>query len=212
MTEEINKPTRKKVLSVICTVLTVLIALLAVIILVNVIVSRIRNKPVSFFGTSFAIVLTGSMEPDIMTGDLIIFRECDYSDVQVGDVIVFVGGESFGELKGQSIVHQAIEITEDGIRTKGTNNNIADQDFVTGDNLLGKCVAHSAFWGAVFSFLSKYAILLIVALIAVPFIISQIVKIVRLSRNGDNEEEAGGVTPVPTENVSEENNDKNKEE
>lgn len=171
-----------RIFSIICTVLTALIFALAVGVIVNMIVCRAKNKPVSFFGTSFAIVKTPSMQPEIMVGDMILFKTCNYSDVKVGDYIVFVAGDGFGQIKGQNIVHEAIEITSSGIRTKGTNNLVADSDLVTEDNLIGICTYNSAGWGKVFTFISKYGIIIIIALIAVPFIVSQIIKTVKQSK------------------------------
>lgn len=180
-----GKPPVKKILSVICTVLTVIIVALAVGVIINMIYCRAKNKPVSFFGVSFAIVQTNSMEPNIMTGDLIVFKDCSYSDVKVGDYIVFTAGNGFGKLKGQSIVHEVVEITEDGIVTQGTNrvtNPGPDSDYVTSSNLLGKCTFNSAGWGKFFRFINKYGIILVIAFVAIPFIVKQIIKIVKLSK------------------------------
>ena len=179
-----EKKPAKKVLSVICTVLTGLIIVLTAAILINMVECRAKNKPVSFFGTAFAIVQTPSMEPYIMTGDLIVFKECNFNDVKVGDYIVFTAGDGFpSELKGQSIVHAVIEIKGGEITTQGKNtvtNPNPDSDKVTAENLLGICTYSSAGWGKVFGFIGRYGIFIILAVIALPFIISQILKIVRL--------------------------------
>lgn len=181
-----EKKPAKKVLSIICTVLTGLIIVLTAAILINMVVCRAKNKPVSFFGTSFAIVQTPSMEPYIMTGDLIIFKECNFNDVKVGDYIVFTAGDGFpSELKGQSIVHAVIEINGGEITTQGKNtvtNPNPDSDKVTAENLLGVCTYNSAGWGKVFGFIGRYGIFIILAVVALPFIIGQILKIVRLSK------------------------------
>lgn len=193
----------KKIISIICTVLTVLIVALAAAVIINMIYCRAKNKPVSFFGSSFAIVQTNSMEPYIMTGDLIIFKTCSYNDVKVGDYIVFTAGDGFGKLKGQSIVHEVIEKTEEGIRTQGKNkitNPGPDKDYVTAKNLLGICTYNSAGWGKLFSFISKYGIFIIIALVAVPFIVKQIIKIVKLSKQKDGEEIVAVEGNVDSEN------------
>ncbi|MCM1438711.1 MAG: signal peptidase I [Roseburia sp.] len=190
----------KKILTIICSVLTAVILALALVVIINMIYCRAKNKPVSFFGTSFAIVQTPSMEPYIMTGDLIVYHSCSYGDVKVGDYIVFTAGEGFTQaLKGQSIVHEAIEITENGIRTQGKNNNTADSGYVTAQNLLGKCTFNSAGWGKFFRFISKYGIFIIIALVAVPFIISQIIKIVKLSKQKEFEAAGNGATATETD-------------
>lgn len=180
-----------KVFSIICTVITALVLVVTAIILVNMIICRAKNKPVSFFGTSFAIVQTNSMEPEIKVGDLIVYHSCEFDEVGVGDYIVFVAGDGFDEaIKCQSVVHEAIAISENGITTKGVNNPTADRAMVTADNLLGVCTFNSAGWGAFFRFISKYGIIIVIAVIAIPFIVSQIVKIVKLSKQRASEKQS----------------------
>ena len=175
-----------KIFSIACTVLTAIIVMLTCYVLISMVVAKSQKKPVSLFGTSFAVVLTSSMEPEIMTGEMIFFKKCDIGKVKEGDNIVFVAGNGFDEVvRGQNIVHKAYSVTESGIVTKGVNektNATPDKDLVTSANFLGICTGHSAFLGALFIFLSKYGILILVAIIAIPIIISQIVKIVRYSR------------------------------
>lgn len=182
MSETKNKPSTK-IFSTVCTVLTVILAVLAVAILVNMIVCRAQKRPVSFFGTSFAIVQTESMEPEILKGDLILFKSVKYENLKQGDIIVFVAGDGFGEqMKGQNIVHRVHEITSSGIITKGDNNTSTDKDVVTADNLIGVCTSNSSAWGKIFSFLGKYGLIFLIAIIALPIIVSQTVKIIKLSK------------------------------
>lgn len=70
------------------------------------------------FGVGMAVVLSGSMEPAMSVGDLIIVRETD--DFQVGDAIVF---ESAGEM----IVHRIVMMNENMIVTQGDANNVPDE-------------------------------------------------------------------------------------
>lgn len=184
---EEKKPSAK-IISIVCTVLTVILAALTCYVVVSIIIAKTQDKPVNLFGSSFAVVLTDSMEPEIMTGDLIVFRLCDIGEVNEKDSIVFLAGDGFDkDVRGKSIVHQAISLTEYGIQTKGVNNDLPDRDLVTEDNFLGICTFNSAFLGALFTFVSKYGIFILIAAIALPFIIRQVVKIVKLAKNGDND-------------------------
>ena len=83
------------------------------------------------------IVLTGSMEPEIMSGDLIIVKQIEVGDVQVGDVIAFFDPDG----NGTSIVtHRVVEIVdEEGLsfRTRGDANNTDDRLPVPGSDLVG---------------------------------------------------------------------------
>ena len=153
-----------------------------------------QNKVPAFFGYSFSIVVTGSMEPDIGVGDLLIVKETGMEEIEVGDDILFVSLS--GEIAGEHIVHRVIEkgTDERGIyfRTQGTNNPIPDLDRVHGDNFVGKAVAHSAALGKVFSFLTNVESIMMIAVVifTVPFIVRQVVRIVRIAKSeegGDDE-------------------------
>lgn len=84
------------------------------------------------------IVLTGSMEPEIKDGDLIIVKQIDGNDVKVGDVISFFDPES---TSNSVLTHRVTEIiNENGslsFRTKGDANNTEDKMAVPEDELVG---------------------------------------------------------------------------
>ncbi|MGN0818198.1 MAG: hypothetical protein ACI4L9_04435, partial [Candidatus Coproplasma sp.] len=91
-----------------------------------------------------------------------------------------------------NVIHRVKAIVSaDGsiqLTTKGDNNLVEDKDKVTSANFLGICTFNSSFWGGLFSFVSKYGIIIIVALIAVPFIVKQVIKIIKLARESDESE------------------------
>ena len=88
----------------------------------------------SFFGWKPFIVLSGSMETEIMTGDLVITKEINTSKLKVGDIIAF-------KKDGYVTTHRIISINEvEGQKqyvTKGDNNNTEDEGFVTDDMIEG---------------------------------------------------------------------------
>lgn len=194
MADKKEVSTVKRILSVVCTVVSVLIFVFVAVILINMIICRVQNKPVNFFGTSFSVVQTNSMEPEIMTGDLIVFKKVDFSSIKEGDNIVFRADDNFKDGKGNSIagftvVHKVHEVTEEGLVTYGVNNHgVTDGGFRTEGDIYGLCVSNSATLGKIFTFLGKYGILIIIFIIAVPIIVTQIIKIVKLSKQKDEEE------------------------
>lgn len=193
MAEKENKSKLKRVFSIISTVISAIVFVLIALLLVNMIVCRSQNRPVNFFGYSFSVVQTPSMEDTIMTGDLIVFKEVDYSSLNEDDIIVFKADDNFKDgsgnsLEGYTIVHRIIEITQDGLVTKGDNNLNQDGGFRTADDIYGLCIANSAGWGRIFSFISKYGVLIIIFMIAVPIIVSQTIKLVKLSKQKKTEE------------------------
>ena len=88
----------------------------------------------SFFGWKPFIVLSGSMESEICSGDLAIVKEIDATTIKKDDVIAFKQGEIV-------TTHRVIEIIqEDGItkyKTKGDNNNAEDNGYVLPEQVEG---------------------------------------------------------------------------
>lgn len=92
----------------------------------------------SFLGYSPMIVLSDSMHPYIQMGDLILDKSVDPAELEVGDVITFFDPAS----QSHSVVtHRIVEIVSEGgvnyFRTQGDFNNVADQDLVPFDNVVG---------------------------------------------------------------------------
>ena len=70
------------------------------------------------FGASF--VLTGSMEPEISTDDLVFVKKP--GKLQVGDVVLYNTG-------GSNVLHRITKIDGDMITTQGDANNTEDKPF-----------------------------------------------------------------------------------
>ncbi|WP_060672799.1 signal peptidase I [Rossellomorea vietnamensis] len=90
------------------------------------------GKIPSLFGYKPLTVLTNSMEPKISAGDMIFVKEKDAADVKEKDIITFRTADQ------KVITHRVVEITPEGMITKGDNNNVEDSWKVTSDSLLGK--------------------------------------------------------------------------
>ena len=87
------------------------------------------------FGIKPVIVLSGSMEPVIQTGDMIFLHSTDPARLQTGDVICYLDS-------GQAITHRIVAVREgeDGqVRyiTQGDGNNTADRKAVRADQVQG---------------------------------------------------------------------------
>lgn len=101
---------------------------------------------VSFGGTSMFRVVTGSMEPEIPVGSLLVSKKADVKTISVDDIVCFRSKEQ--SVRGIIITHRVIEIftTPDGstvLQTKGDANLTADVNVVTQDNLIGRVVWHT---------------------------------------------------------------------
>lgn len=113
-----------------------------------------------------AIAMSGSMEPVVHTGSVIMINEkYSYDDVKVNDVIAF-------ELNGGLMCHRAIELTDEGIATKGDANENEDGITTTRENFRGKLVYQIPELGkAVVKFKSKEGLIFICAAYATLVVI-----------------------------------------
>ena len=84
-----------------------------------------------------SVVTSGSMEPNLSIGDLLIIEKVDPASLEVGDIIVFKT-----RYNTMPIVHRIIEIKEgpDGLRfrTKGDANPGSDIGYRTEDDIIGR--------------------------------------------------------------------------
>jgi signal peptidase I len=76
------------------------------------------------------------MEPTLRTTDLLEIMPYNDRPVRVGDVVFFLPPES-----EQCIVHRVIEVTPEGIRTRGDNNTSADPFLLKPVNIIGQVIA-----------------------------------------------------------------------
>lgn len=81
------------------------------------------------------IVLSGSMEPNYHVGCVTYYHSCDFTDLQVGDVITF-------EASGAMVTHRIIKINglSGNVETKGDSNPTQDPNPVEASEIVGKTV------------------------------------------------------------------------
>jgi signal peptidase len=94
---------------------------------------------VGLFPLQPALVGSGSMEPKMYAGDVVIVAKVSADTIETGDIIQFRIPE------GVTIMHRVIEIqeTEGGSKvfiTKGDNNDEPDSEPVLPDNVVGKAI------------------------------------------------------------------------
>lgn len=89
----------------------------------------------SFFGWKPFIVLSGSMETEIYSGDIAVVKEIEISEIKENDIIAF-------KENNVVITHRVVDIIEENgtikYKTKGDNNNIEDNGYVLAEQVEGK--------------------------------------------------------------------------
>lgn len=87
------------------------------------------------FGNKPAVIVSGSMEPTIKTGALVLIHFSDFDDCEVGDIITYYH-PGFDEL----VTHRVVEKGDDYYWTQGDANTARDSVSVIADNYYGKVV------------------------------------------------------------------------
>ncbi len=159
-------------------ILSVLFSLLYYIVVVSIIVGSIlfvanKDSQSSFFGYRVYNVLTDSMVPQknspdggFYSGDVVIVKQADFSQVKESDVVTFaVGEESY-------LTHRLVEkLTElngeegEFLVTKGDANKSQDPP-VDGSRLFGKVVFVIPYVGGVLNFLRGHFVVSLVFVIS----------------------------------------------
>ncbi len=139
----------KKVLHIFSIALQILVILLAGLLL-----------SFRLLGWEQYTVLTGSMEPGLPVGSLLVVRPVEKEDISVGDVITFYSSG------GQDVVtHRVLDVTEDHIITKGDANNVRDPSPVPFNRVKGKLVFSIPLLGFISLLLEKVGVLPVLLII-----------------------------------------------
>jgi len=100
-----------------------------------------------YHGESMALVFS--------PGDILLVESVSIAEVRRGDVVVYHGFTPAGQ--PTDVVHRVVEVTPQGLRTRGDNNRLLDHGLLTEDALLGRVarvvrggrarVVHGGGWG-----------------------------------------------------------------
>lgn len=97
--------------------------------------------------------MTGSMEPTIRAGELVVISE--KLNYKVGDIVTYRDEDNF------LVTHRIVEKIGNDVVTKGDNNNIVDNK-ITIENIVGKVVFHSKLLGFFLLYILKPLIIVYV--------------------------------------------------
>ncbi|MBQ7874319.1 MAG: signal peptidase I [Oscillospiraceae bacterium] len=111
-----------------------------------------------FIGFDIYTVLSGSMEPEFMTGSVIYVKEVDPNELSVNDIITF-------EISGGTVAtHRIIELVPDEqnpeiirFRTKGDNNDMEDGSLVEKSQVIGSPVFDIPYLGYLAAYIQNPA-------------------------------------------------------
>ncbi len=138
----------------------IILALLGILLGVNVYLANARNiagnrLPMPF-GVGVAVVLSGSMEPELSVDDVIIVRES--GSYNINDIVVYDTGR-------EMVVHRIIEQSGDTVITKGDANNTPDEP-IKADAVKGKVIFSIPYAGIAVKALRSPAGIIVIILTA----------------------------------------------
>ena len=114
------------------------------------------------FGIRVAIVLTGSMEPELQIDDFVVVKKPN--EIKENDIV------SYRETNGKEVIHRIIRIDEDEIITKGDANNTEDNP-ITKDQITGIYIGKVKYLGKIIKFINRPIIFSIIITILVASLI-----------------------------------------
>lgn len=128
----------------------------------------IYNLPFIIGGNGAFIVMSGSMEPAVHIGSVVITESINAGELKEGDIITFKRENNF-------ITHRIVEITESGIKTRGDASEDADSSLTKAENIRGKLLFSIPSMGYYVFYAGRY-ILFSAALVILIYFIYDFVK------------------------------------
>lgn len=140
-------------------IIKILFSIVLSVILSLALYFAITNKEpnINFLGMRALIISSGSMEPELMIGDVIIIKQDD--DYNVGDIITFNDNNSL-------VTHRIVKKDGSQFVTKGDNNNTQDREIVNYTDIQGKVILNSK----ILKFIYAHWLVTILAVILLFFI------------------------------------------
>lgn len=159
----------KKVFRTVSTIFLVILFLFVVVMFMM----RIMGKTPSLFGYRVYYVATGSMEPTLNIGDVVMIKKTPAKEIHKGDIITFKSTDD--ALYGKPVTHRVVEEPEvkKGIyyyQTKGDADGATLDPVVAYNFVEGKYMFKIPLLGKIYSFFCKpYGLVTFVGIILLLF-------------------------------------------
>jgi len=131
------------------------------------------------FGWRVDAVFSGSMEPQLKLGGVVVTRPVEAGDIKVGDIITF-----HSPLNERLTSHRVIAVEDSSslnFRTKGDANEDADPFVVPAQNLVGKVCFHIPYFGYIAQFIkTPLGLLLTMCLPGLAIMVMEMINIWRV--------------------------------
>ena len=163
---------RKKIKEIIFAIIFVALLTPAIIYAVPFVVS----------GYSSSIIMSGSMEPAIPVGSIVVTQKIDVDNVKAGDIIVFQRSDS---KTLHRVIDKIVENDSYYFKTKGDANEDPDPWTVQPEQIQGALLLTIPYYGYLIYFAgTPIGFILMVIIPAILLIANEIRKIIQLKKEG----------------------------
>lgn len=207
----LKKIKENKALKIIGNILYVLLFIIVILMLIVVILQRMTDNSISLGGFRLFTVATGSMEPKYKVGDILISKQVDANEIQVGDDIVYKGKQ--GSFKDKVVTHQVVSIREENgekkITTKGIANTEEDPE-IDSSQVYGKVIYKVKTLSFIGQIIKNIYVFYFIIFVPIAIIIFRQIR--TLLKKDDEEEEEDDDDDDEKENIEEDNSMQEKED
>jgi len=135
------------------------------------------------FGWSVDAVFSGSMEPELKVGGVVVTRPVEPEEIRAGDIITF-----YSPLSERLTSHRVVAVEQTSafhFLTKGDANGDADPALVPAQNVVGKVCLHIPYFGYITQFIkTPLGFLLTICIPGLVVIITEVKNIWRVLTEG----------------------------
>ena len=158
--------TIKKILKTIIYIFLIPLLIYNISLIVQAVIKP--NETPAFFGIKMYVIVSGSMEPELEIGDIVIVKDLKDDDkINKDDVISFRQGQTV-------ITHRVSEVVNiNGVekyKTKGDNNNTEDTMIIGREIVEGKVVNKIKFLGKGLLMIKNTTIIIVIVLFYYVFL------------------------------------------
>ncbi len=177
----------KKISSIISYILIIILMIIASFFILYVICGKIAEKRGENPPFGLYTIISPSMTPNIKVYDVVFVKKVNTDDLKVDDVITFYSTNSF--FGSTPITHRIIEIVDvpdvgTMYRVKGDANEVADDEKVYPNNVIGKVMFKIPQLGRLQYFLASrtgwLVAILIPALVIIGYDVYKLIRLIKL--------------------------------
>lgn len=181
----------RKGINTIFTLIKIICAIVLVLLIFVLAIQRFSNNKIAIGGFRVFNVVTTSMVPEYVVGDVVVVKDVELDTLKLGDDITYLGKED--SFKNRVVTHRLIRIEETTVgkrfHTQGIANPTEDPP-ITADQIYGKVVYKCILISALAKLMNNMTLFYIVVFIPLAIlIVMQIIDFANGRKELDDDEE-----------------------